>query len=206
LTWPRPAFALAAGAVILAVPALLALASMARGVTDAWGRAYTIDDRAHLPMVDAVLVLGTSPHGYRGQDQWTLSYRLDVAAGLWHGDFADHFLVSGIQIGDDYDEATIMRDELVQRGVPASAIELDHKGNRTWDSVFRARSVFGKRRLIVVSQRDHLGRALFLARHAGIEAWGVAAIGDTYAGFADSIIGDLTSLNAVYDVTMMKAP
>src|SRR6185437_5911654 len=97
--------------------------------------------------VDAVLVLRTSPHGYRGQDQWTLSYRLDVAAGLWHGDFADHFLVSGIQIGD----------ELVQRGVPASAIELDHKGNRTWDSVFRARSVFGKRRLIVVSQRDHLG-------------------------------------------------
>ena len=67
-------------------------------------------------------------------------------------------------------------------------------------------TVFGKRRLIVVSQRDHLARALFLARHAGIEAWGVAAIGDTYAGFPDGIIGDLASLNAFYDVTMMKAP
>jgi len=202
----RLAFALIVGAVVLALPTLLMLASMARGVTNAWGRAYTIDDRARLPRVDAVLVLGTSPHGYRGQDQWTLSYRLDVAAGLWHGDFADRFLVSGIQIGDDYDEATIMRDELVQRGVPASAIELDHKGDRTWDSVFRARMVFGKRRLIIVSQRDHLGRALFLARHAGMEAWGVAAIGDTYAGFPDSIVGDLTSLNAFYDVTMKKAP
>lgn len=131
----RHVLALLAGAFVFALAALLVLASMARGVTNAWGRAYVVDDRARLPKVDAVLVLGTSPYGYRGQDLWTLSYRLDVAAGLWHGDFADHFLVSGIRIGDDYDEATVMRDELVQRGVPASAIELDHKGNRTWDSI-----------------------------------------------------------------------
>jgi SanA protein len=202
----RHAFALVAAALIFAVPALLVLASMARGVTDAWGRAYIVDDRTQLPKVDAVLVLGTSPYGYRGQAQWTLSYRLDVAAGLWHGGFADHFLVSGIRIDDDYDEAGVMRDELVQRGIPASAIELDHRGNRTWDSIFRARTVFGKRRLIIVSQRDHLGRALFLARHAGIEAWGVAAIGDTYSGFPDSITGDLTSLHAFYDVTVKKMP
>jgi SanA protein len=202
----RHAFALVVGAFVLAIASLLVLASMARGVTDAWGRAYTVDDRPKLPKVDAVLVLGTSPYGYRGQDLWTLSYRLDVAAGLWHGGFADRFVVSGIQLDDDYDEARIMRDELVQRGIPASAIELDHKGNRTWDSVFRARTVFGKRRLIIVSQRDHLGRALFLARHAGMEAWGVAAIGDTYAGFPDSIVGDLTSLLAFYDVTTKKVP
>jgi len=191
---------------VLAVATLLVVASMARAVTDAWGRAYTVDERTRLPKVDAVLMLGTAPYGYRGQDQRTLSHRLDVAAGLWHGGFADRLLVSGIQIGDDYDEATIMRDELVQRGVPASAIELDHKGNRTWDSIWRARTVFGKRRLAIVSQRDHLGRALFLARHAGMEAWGVAAIGDTYAGFHDAIVGDLASLHAFYDVTMNKAP
>jgi SanA protein len=203
---PGHLLALLAGAVVLAVAALLALAATARSVTDAWGRAYVVDDRARLPKVDAILVLGTSPYGYRGQDQWTLSHRLSVAAGLWHGGFADRLLVSGIQIGDDYDEASIMRDELVERGVPAAAVELDHRGNRTWDSVFRARSVFGKRRLIIVSQRDHLARALFLARHAGMEAWGVAAIGDTYAGFPDTLVGDFTSLLAFYDITTMRAP
>lgn len=197
--------ALAVGAFFLAIATLLLLASMARGVTNAWGRAYIVDDRALLPKVDAILVLGTSPYGYHGQDQYTLSYRLNVADGLWSGGFADRLLVSGIKIDNDYDEASLMRDHLVQRGVPASAIEVDHKGNRTWDSVFRARTVFGKRRLIIVSQRDHLGRALFLARHAGMEAWGVAAIGDTYAGFHDSIVGDLASLLAFYDVTMEKA-
>jgi SanA protein len=197
--------ALLAGGLAVALVALLALGAMARSVTDAWGRAYVVDDRTQLPRVDAILVLGTSPYGYRGQDQWTLSYRLSVAAGLWHGGFADRLLVSGIQIGDDYDEASIMRDELVERGVPAPAVELDHKGNRTWDSVRRARAVFGKRRLLIVSQRDHLGRAVFLARHAGIEAWGVAAIGDTYAGFPDTLVGDLTSLLAFYDITTMRA-
>ena len=99
-----------------------------------------------------------------------------------------------------------MRDELVQRGIPAAAVELDHRGNRTWESVRRAAAVFNKRRLIIVSQGDHLGRALFLARHAGMEAWGVAAIGDTYAGFPDTIVGDLTSLLAFYDVMTRKAP
>jgi len=194
------------GAFVLFIAALLVLGGMARGVTDAWGRAYVVDDRTRLPKVDAVLVLGTSPYGYRGQALWTLSHRLDVAAGLWHGDFADHFLLSGIKIGDDYDEAALMRDELVARGVPASAIELDHKGNRTWDSIFRSRTVFGKRRLIIVSQRDHLARALFLARHAGMEAWGVAAIGVTYEGLYASTVGNLASLVAFYDVTTKKAP
>jgi SanA protein len=199
-------FALLAGAFVLAIATLLVLASMARDVTNAWGRAYIVDDRTKLPKVDAILVLGTSPYGYRGQDLWTLSYRLNVAAGLWHGDFANHVLVSGIQIGDDYDEATIMRKELVARGIPASAIELDHKGNRTWDSIFRARHIFGKRRLIIVSQRDHLPRALFLARHAGMEAWGVAAPGDTYAGLYASTVGNLASLVAFYDVMRRTAP
>ena len=199
-------FALAAGAFVLLIATLLVLASMARGVTNAWGEVYTVDDRAGLPPVDAILVLGTSPYGYRGQRLYTLSYRLNVAAGLRQGGFADQILVSGIRIGDDYDEASLMRHELVQRGVPASAIEVDHKGNRTWDSVYRARHVYGKRRLIIVSQRDHLPRAIFLARHIGIDAWGVAAIGDTYAGLYASTVGDLAALIAFYDLTRGTAP
>ena len=55
---------------------------------------------AACPQVDTVLVLGTAPFGVGGQDQRTLSYRLDTAAGLWHGGIVEHFLVSGIRIGD----------------------------------------------------------------------------------------------------------
>lgn len=202
----RHPVALAVGVFALGIVALLLLGAMARQMTNAWGRAYIVEDRTKLPKVDAVLVLGTSPHGYRGQAKWTLSYRLDAAAGLWHGDFADHFLVSGIRIGDGYDEARFMRDELVARGVPASAIELDHEGNRTWDSIVRARTVFGKHRLIIVSQRDHLARALFLARHAGLKAWGVVARGTNYDGFYGNTVGNLASLVAYFDVVAKVVP
>lgn len=190
------------GAVLVA--SLVAVAAMARAATDAWGQAYILDKPESLPKVEAILVLGTAPFGRRGQGHRTLSWRLDTAAGLWHGGYADRFIVSGIRIGEDYDEATIMRDELVARGVPADAIELDHHGNRTWDSIGRARYVFDKRRLLIVSQSDHLARAIFLARHIGIEAWGVAARGSRYDGFYDQLFGDVVSLVAYIDV--LKGP
>jgi vancomycin permeability regulator SanA len=179
---------LAIGAAVAALlaGALMALAAMARTATDAWGRAYVLDDLQRLPKVDTVLVLGAGP-----PDQH-LSQRIDAAAGLWHAGHADRFLVSGIQ-------ATITRDELVARGVPATVIELDPGGVDTWNSVARARHVFGKQRLLIVSQRDHLGPALFLARHIGIEAWGVAARGVTDDGFYGG-------LRAYYDVLSRPAP
>jgi len=194
---------LGTGLAALAIGAFLTVAAMARASIDAWS-AYVLDEGQQLPKVDVVLVLGTSPHGMRGQDHWTLSHRMNRAAGLWHGGQANRFLVSGIRIGDSYDEAASMRDELVARGVPKEAIELDSLGNRTWDSVVRARYVFGKRRLLIVSQGDHLARAIFLARHIGIEAWGVAARGANYEGVYGEVVRDVTSLAAYYDV--VKGP
>jgi SanA protein len=59
--------------------------------------------------------------------------------------------------------------------VPATAIYRDFAGVRTRDSIQRAKSVFGQQRLIVVSQGFHAARAVFLARHEGIDAWGFEA-------------------------------
>jgi SanA protein len=199
-------FLVVAAALAVLLPlAFAALAAMARTSTDAWGLAYVVDRPEQLPPVDTALVLGTAPFGMRGQDQRTLSWRLDAAAGLWHGGIVESFIVSGMRIGEDYDEASIMHDELVARGVPARTIELDQLGNRTWDSVVRARDVFGKRRLVIVSQRDHLARALFLARHVGIEAWGVAARGITYGGLYGTLVGNAASLRAYVDIVERRS-
>lgn len=196
-------FVIVASIVALLLVSVFVLAAMARAAVDAWG-AYVVRGRDRLPPVDTALVLGTAPFGMRGQDQRTLSWRLDTAAGLWHGGRVERLIVSGVRIGDDYDEASVMRDELMVRGVPAKAIELDQLGNRTWDSIARARYVFGRRRLLIVSQADHLARALFLARHIGIEAWGVPARGDNYDGFHGTLIGNAVSLVAYIDV--LKGP
>ena len=99
-----------------------------------------------------------------------------------------------------------MRAGLIERGVPAEAIYRDPAGYRTWDSVLRARDVYGQKRIVIVSQRFHLDRALFLARHAGIEAWGFEArdVDTPYSIFTE-LRRYPSALRAYYDV-WTKAP
>ncbi len=130
---------------------------------------------SRLPDTDVALVLGAAPIGPEGGPNRYFEYRLDAAAALWRARKVKYLLVSGDNSRADYDEPTAMREGLIKRGVPARAIYRDFAGLRTWDSVLRAQSVFGQQRLIIVSQRFHLSRAIFLARGAGIEACGFEA-------------------------------
>lgn len=155
------------GALTLAV---VLLAWLAERRLDRLADAISFGDPARLPQVDVALVLGTSPIGPEGGPNVYFVNRLDAAAALWKAGKVKYFIVSG-----STDEPAAMRAGLVERGVPAAAIHLDPEGFRTWDSVVRARDVFGQKRLVIVSQRFHLSRALFLARHLGIEAWGFEA-------------------------------
>ncbi|UYN97202.1 MAG: YdcF family protein [Enhydrobacter sp.] len=131
-------------------------------------------DLAQVAPVEVALVLGTAPIGPEGGPNRYLVYRLDAAAALWHAGKVRFLLVSGNREGS-YDEPTAMRVGLIARGVPAAAIYRDFAGYRTRDSILRARDVFGLGEFIVVSQRFHVGRALFIARHEGIGASGFDA-------------------------------
>jgi SanA protein len=157
----------AAGALALAV---VLLAWLAERSLDRMADARSFSDLAKVPAVDTALVLGTSPIGPEGGPNVYFVRRLDAAAALWQAGKVRTFIASG-----STGEPDAMRAGLVERGVPAAAVTLDPEGFRTWDSVLRARDVFGSKRLIIVSQRFHLSRALFLAGHAGIEAWGFEA-------------------------------
>ncbi|MBS0548821.1 MAG: YdcF family protein [Proteobacteria bacterium] len=162
--------ALGGAALLLA---LLAWAAERR--LDRLAAPYITDDPARLPAMDVALVPGAAPIGPEGGPNRYFEYRLDAAAALWKSGKVKYLLVSGDNRRPDYDEPTAMRDGLVKRGVPAAAIYRDFAGVRTWDSMQRARQVFGQARVIVVSQRFHLARALFLARESGQEAWGFEA-------------------------------
>ena len=120
------------------------------------------------------LVLGTSPRLGNGTNPW-FSRRIDAAADLWHRGRIRALIVSGDNRRLDYDEATAMHEALRRRGVPEAAIVRDFAGLRTLDSVVRAKEVFGQDRLVIVSQREHSLRALYLARAHGIDAVAVAA-------------------------------
>jgi SanA protein len=152
------------------------LGGMAQTVLVSYGMAYSSRDVRRLPALDVALVLGTQPYTRRGRFNTDLGRRLDAAALAWREGKVRRVIASGNRVGEAYDEPTAMMKALIARGVPAEAIERDFGGTRTWLSVRRARDIYGLKRVLIVSQRSHLDRALFLARRAGLEAWGFDAI------------------------------
>jgi len=147
--------------------------------SEAWigteGSPRCTDDLEKLPQVPVAVVLGTTP---TIAGRWRNLYfdaRIESAAKLYHAGKVRALIVSGDNGTYDYDEPAIMKEQLVALGVPAERIVCDCAGFRTLDSVVRAKEVFGQSRVIIVSQRFHNLRALYLAKHHGLEAWGYDA-------------------------------
>jgi len=128
-----------------------------------------------VPSCDVAVFLGTSRYIRGGRKNAYFVYRIEAAAALYKAGRVKKIIVSGDNSVENYNETDDMREELVARGVPHKDIVNDHAGFRTLDSVVRAKSVFGQTRFVVVSQRFHVQRALFIARAHDIEAYGYVA-------------------------------
>lgn len=102
-----------------------------------------------------------------------LRRRLDEAADLYAAGQVTTVLASGDGVLASHDEPGAMRDWLLARGVPDSAIVLDREGVDTTASCVRAREVYGVDRAVVITQDYHLRRALFSCRAAGIDVVGL---------------------------------
>lgn len=121
---------------------------------------------------EIALVLGTSKTLENGWGNYFFKRRIDAAAELYNAGKIRHLLLSGDNSRPDYNEPADMRDALIQKGVPASAMTLDAAGMRTLDSVVRAQEIFGLTSCIIVTDDFHLPRAVFLANHFGLHATG----------------------------------
>jgi SanA protein len=75
----------------------------------------------------------------------------------------------------DYDEPGQMMAYAINRGVPAKDIQPDYAGRRTYDTCYRAKTIFQLQTAMLVTQDFHLPRALFTCRGLGVEAVGVSA-------------------------------
>ncbi|MET0402312.1 MAG: ElyC/SanA/YdcF family protein [Cystobacter sp.] len=133
-------------------------------------------DQAPTAPVALVYGAGLAPGGVPSP---VLAQRLDAALALYHAGKVQGLLLSGDNSDRFHDETRAMSRYVRERGVPATAIREDTAGLSTYDSSVRARSVFGVRQALLVTQRFHLTRALYIANSVGIEAWGVAADEDS---------------------------
>ena len=137
------------------------------------GRLY--DTVSAVPHYHTALVLGTSPIGRNGGPNLYFLSRIDATAKLYEAGKIDRILVSGDNRKVEYNEPEEMKKALVDKGIPEEVIFLDYAGFRTFDSVVRAKEVFGQSEFIIVSQKFHNERAVFIAGKKGLKAAGFNA-------------------------------
>lgn len=136
-----------------------------------------------------------------------LEDRLLTGLALYRAGKVEKLLLSGDHGRDDYDEVNAMRAYLERCGVPKHHLFLDHAGFDTYNSLVRARDVFGVRDLVLITQRFHLLRALYIASALGLKAVGVEADRRRLADMATLQLREVGArVKAFAEVTVRRAP
>jgi len=142
-----------------------------------------------------------------GEPSSILADRLQAALELYQAGKVRRILVSGDHASVGYDEVNVMRRWLLARGVASADIFMDHAGLRTNDTMQRAARVFAVHDAVVCTQEFHLPRALYLARHAGIDAVGYVADRHVYVRAGSDRRRELFARAlALVDVTLGRGP
>lgn len=144
-------------------------------------RILTPEAAEKLDHVDCILVLGCLVKS-DGEPSDMLADRLAQGIDLYKAGASDKLLMSGDHGRVDYDEVNAMKLYAIDDGVPSTNVFMDHAGFSTYESIYRAKDVFDAQKIIIVTQGYHLYRALYIARHMGLDAYGVASDLHTYVG------------------------
>lgn len=166
-------------------------------------RLVTPEKAAEIADVDCILVLGCQvKSGGRPSDM--LGDRIRRGLELYELGAAPKLLMSGDHGRSDYDEVGAMKRVAVEAGVPSEDVFMDHAGFSTYESVYRAREIFGADKIIIVTQEYHLYRALYIAERLGVEAYGVSSDYYAYAGQSVRDLREILARNKDFITTVFK--
>lgn len=138
------------------------------------------EDYSKLQNIDCILVLGAGIWGDKPSPM--LEDRLLEAISLYKDNICSKLIMSGDHSKYNYDEVNVMKDYAIKKGIESENIFMDHAGFSTYESIYRAKEIFGAKKIIIVTQKYHLYRALHIANKLGIEAYGVSSDPRQYTG------------------------
>lgn len=141
---------------------------------------------------DCILVLGCLVKD-DGTPSNMLYDRLRRSVELFEVGAAKKLLMSGDHGRVDYNEVQTMKDFAIGEGIASSDVFMDHAGFSTYESLYRAKEVFGAKKIVIVTQKYHLYRALYIADRLGLEAVGVAA---DYRGYTNQFFREVREILA----------
>lgn len=168
---------------------------------------YLFSALEDVPQQKVGVVLGTSKQLKNGFPNQYFVNRIVATAQLFHKGKIEYIIVSGDNSTKDYNEPEDMKNALVEKGIPEDKIFLDYAGFRTFDSMIRAKEIFGQTTFVVISQKFHNQRAVYIARKNGIEAYAYNAEDVTqYGGVKTKVREYLARTNVFIDQVIGKSP
>lgn len=130
---------------------------------------------------ECILVLGAGVRS-DGSPSPMLEDRILTGVDLYNKGVSNRLLMSGDHSTKEYDEVNTMKRYATEMGIPSEHVFMDHVGISTYDSIYRAKEIFQANKIIIVTQKYHLYRALNISKSLDIEAYGVSADVRVYAG------------------------
>ncbi|WP_037373326.1 SanA/YdcF family protein [Anaerovorax odorimutans] len=151
---------------------------------------------------DCILVLGAGLKS-DGTPNHMLEDRLDVGIKLYQSGGAPKILLSGDNGQDRYDEVNAMKAYVVNKGIPLEDIFLDHAGFSTYESMYRAGAIFNVKNVIVVTQKYHQYRAIYIGKRLNLNVYGVVSeprqyVGQDYRDFREFLARNKDFVKSIY--------
>ena len=159
------------------------------------------DDYSKLYDIDCIIVLGAGIWGDKPSPM--LEDRLLEGINLYENEVSNKILMSGDHSRKEYDEVNIMKNYAIEKGIPSENIFMDHAGFSTYESIYRAKEIFKAKKVVIVTQKYHLYRALYIANKLGLEAYGVNSdprqyVGSTYRELREILARDKDFIKCIF--------
>ena len=138
------------------------------------------NDYSKFKDIDCIIILGAGIWGDKPSPM--LEDRLLQGISLYENNVSSKIIMSGDHGKEDYDEVNIMKDFAIEKGVQSENIFMDHAGFSSYESIYRAKEIFGAKKVVIVTQKYHLYRSLYIANQLGLDAYGVGADPRQYVG------------------------
>lgn len=165
----------------------------------------THENAVSLTDVDCILVLGCQVKE-DGVPSHMLEDRIRRGIALYEDEAAPKLLMSGDHGRTNYNEVGTMKAIAIEAGIPSEDIFMDHAGFSTYESLWRAKEIFGAKKVIIVTQKYHLYRAIYIAERLGIEAYGVDTNYRSYSGQTTRDIREIAARCKDVFTTAFKTP
>lgn len=188
---------------ILIFAIILALGINTYVVLTSKSRIINLNTSKNIEDIDCILILGAGIWGDKPSPM--LEDRLLQGIELYKNGVSTKIIMSGDHGKEGYDEVNVMKKFAIDNGVPSEDIFMDHAGFSTYESMYRAKEIFNTKKIIVVTQKYHLYRSIYIGNSLGLECYGVGADPRKYVGqvireFREIIARDKDFIQCIFKI------